>query len=392
MPDLTSGYTYTSGAPNNTVSHTNLNNLVANASINTGVITTAKLEDGAVTNVKVDNSAAIAFSKLASLDDGYLLVGSSGDVATKIVITGDIAITNAGVTTIQANAVTTAKILDANVTTGKLADSTGASDGVTTVKLATGAVTGPKIAMTSDAHGDILIRGASNYERLGTGTDGQVLTAGGADANPTWEDNPPASQVIYASPVTDATWTNSTNANIIHVRVIGGAGGQGGSSGGVVSRGQVGGRGASVSAFLDVSGVATVTYTVGAGGDGGTVGGGGGQHGAAGSDSSFGSYLTAGGGRLGTDAYYGESSGYGSYESPASTGVITTTEATAVNTDDYINEVDEGNHHPSYGIPGGTSALRVDGKVTYGICVARTIADGNGSDGNDGAIVITVIS
>lgn len=35
--------------------------------------------------------------------------------------------------------------------------------------------------------GDITIRGAAGNQRLGTGTSGQVLTAGGAGANPSWE-------------------------------------------------------------------------------------------------------------------------------------------------------------------------------------------------------------
>lgn len=35
--------------------------------------------------------------------------------------------------------------------------------------------------------GDVLIRGATTTIRLGTGTDGQVLTSGGAGANPAWE-------------------------------------------------------------------------------------------------------------------------------------------------------------------------------------------------------------
>ena len=41
---------------------------------------------------------------------------------------------------------------------------------VETANIAAGAVTGPKIAMGSDAQGDILFRGSSNYERLAKGT------------------------------------------------------------------------------------------------------------------------------------------------------------------------------------------------------------------------------
>lgn len=60
---------------------------------------------------------------------------------------------------------------------------------VTTAKINTGAVTGVKIAMGSDAQGDVLFRGASNYQRLAAGTSGQILSTQGAGANPQWVDN-----------------------------------------------------------------------------------------------------------------------------------------------------------------------------------------------------------
>ena len=123
MPDITAGYTYTdtSGA-SYTVNHSNLNALIGSASINTGVITTAKLDDGSVTNVKVDSAAAIAHSKLASLTDTYILVGNGSNVPTAVDVTGDVTITNAGVTAIGTDKVLTANILDDNVTADKLAD------------------------------------------------------------------------------------------------------------------------------------------------------------------------------------------------------------------------------------------------------------------------------
>src|SRR6185295_18799384 len=43
-----------------------------------------------------------------------------------------------------------------------------------------------KIAFGSDAQGDIAIRGATAYQRLGAGTAGQSLITGGAAANPAW--------------------------------------------------------------------------------------------------------------------------------------------------------------------------------------------------------------
>ena len=57
---------------------------------------------------------------------------------------------------------------------------------VTTSKIANNAVSGIKIAMGSDAQGDILYYNGTDYTRLGAGSNGQALTTGGAGANPTW--------------------------------------------------------------------------------------------------------------------------------------------------------------------------------------------------------------
>lgn len=59
---------------------------------------------------------------------------------------------------------------------------------INTARLAAGAVTGPKIAMGSDAQGDVLYHNGTNYARLGAGTDGQFLKTQGAAANPVWAD------------------------------------------------------------------------------------------------------------------------------------------------------------------------------------------------------------
>ena len=55
---------------------------------------------------------------------------------------------------------------------------------VTTVKLADNSVTGVKIAMGSDAQGDILYYNGTDYARLAAGTCGQVLQTNGIGANP----------------------------------------------------------------------------------------------------------------------------------------------------------------------------------------------------------------
>lgn len=52
----------------------------------------------ALVNADVDAAAGIAFSKLAALSSGNILVGSVSNVAASVAVTGDISITNGGVT------------------------------------------------------------------------------------------------------------------------------------------------------------------------------------------------------------------------------------------------------------------------------------------------------
>lgn len=84
---------------------------------NTGALTIAA---GAINNAKVSASAAIAFSKLATLATGHILAGNGG-VVTDVTLGGDATIGATGTLTIANNAITTVKIADANVTLAKLA-------------------------------------------------------------------------------------------------------------------------------------------------------------------------------------------------------------------------------------------------------------------------------
>jgi trimeric autotransporter adhesin len=74
---------------------------------NTGVLAIAS---GVIVNADINAAAAIAFSKLAALSSANILVGSAGNVATSVAMSGDVAISNAGVTTIQDSAVTLLKL------------------------------------------------------------------------------------------------------------------------------------------------------------------------------------------------------------------------------------------------------------------------------------------
>lgn len=85
---------------------------------NTGV---TSIQAGAIVNADINAAAAIAFSKLASLTSGQILVGSVGNVPTAVAMSGDATIIASGALTIANDAITTVKILSANVTLAKLA-------------------------------------------------------------------------------------------------------------------------------------------------------------------------------------------------------------------------------------------------------------------------------
>lgn len=85
---------------------------------NTGV---TAISAGVIVNADINSGAAIAFSKLASLTSGQILVGSAGNVPTAVAMSGDATLVASGALTIANDAITTAKILNANVTLAKLA-------------------------------------------------------------------------------------------------------------------------------------------------------------------------------------------------------------------------------------------------------------------------------
>ena len=85
---------------------------------------TSTMVDASLVNANLAANAAIAFSKLAALSSAQIVVGNGSNVATAVAVTGDIGITNAGVTSITAGAIvnadvsSTAAITGSKITTG----------------------------------------------------------------------------------------------------------------------------------------------------------------------------------------------------------------------------------------------------------------------------------
>ena len=80
----------------------------------------ASVVRGDIVNANIKSDAAIAYSKLAALNSAQILVGNGSNVPTAVSVTGDVTISNAGVTAIAAGAVVTADVADAAITPAKL--------------------------------------------------------------------------------------------------------------------------------------------------------------------------------------------------------------------------------------------------------------------------------
>lgn len=176
-----------------------------------------------VINQDVDSAAGIDFSKLATLADGNILVGSSGGVATSVNPSGDIDISNTGVFSISSNvivnndvnasaaidfsklaALTSGNILVGNASnvptsTAVTGDISITNGGVTayvgTLPLNKGGTGQTTKAPAFDAlspmttGGDLIYGGASGTgTRLANGSAGQILSSAGGTSAPAWSD------------------------------------------------------------------------------------------------------------------------------------------------------------------------------------------------------------
>jgi len=108
-----------------------------------------------IENADIKAAAVIAFSKLAALTDGNILVGNASNVVVSVNPSGDIDISNTGVFSIAA-----AVIVDADIT----------DDTITLTKLVPG------------TKGEIIGTDGTTRQLLAVGTNDQILTADSAQA------------------------------------------------------------------------------------------------------------------------------------------------------------------------------------------------------------------
>lgn len=175
------------------------NSAVTTDKINDSAVTSAKIADGTIVNADINASAAIALSKLATGTQGTVVLHNSSGVPTATALSGDVTVTNAGVTAISSGVVVNADInAAAAIALSKLASGTSAqvvlanSSGVPTyttlsgdvtvsdsgvTAIGSGKVTSAMIADGAIVNADINASAAIALSKLASGTSAQVVLA-----------------------------------------------------------------------------------------------------------------------------------------------------------------------------------------------------------------------
>lgn len=178
---------------------------------------TLSVPDGAITLVKM---APLATDRLIGRD-------TTGTGAPEVLtVGGGIEFTGAGgiqssahtgdvtkpagstVTTIAANAVTNAKLAQVATATlkGRASAGTGSPEDLT--------ISQALDLIGSAAHGDILFRGSTGWQRLPAGSSGQFLRTAGAGANPAWGTIAGGGDLLSTNNLSDVASAGTAFANI----------------------------------------------------------------------------------------------------------------------------------------------------------------------------------
>jgi len=111
-----------------------------------GEITSAMIGDLEITNADISASAAIAYSKLATLTAGNIVLGNSSNIATSTAVTGDVTISDAGVTAIASGVIVNADVSASAAIAGtKISPDFGSQTIATTGSITVGANAAPVV-------------------------------------------------------------------------------------------------------------------------------------------------------------------------------------------------------------------------------------------------------
>lgn len=144
---------------------------VTSTALADNAVTSAKILDGTIVNADINASAAIAHSKLASITAGQVLLGNASNVPTATALSGDVTVNSSGVTAIGSGVIVDADVnASAAIAYSKLASMTGGSvllgnaSNVPTVTALSGDVTVSNAGVTAIGTGVIVTADIANSQ------------------------------------------------------------------------------------------------------------------------------------------------------------------------------------------------------------------------------------
>jgi hypothetical protein len=138
------------------------------------VVTSAMIKDGAIVNDDINASAAIAYTKLANITAGSVLLGNASNVPTATALSGDVTVSDAGVTAIGSGVIVDADIdASAAIAGTKISPDFGSQNVVTTGDLQGASINGGPLAGFRNA----IINGNFDFWQRGTSFTGNEYGA-----------------------------------------------------------------------------------------------------------------------------------------------------------------------------------------------------------------------
>ena len=148
------------------------NGAVTEAKLASNSVTSAKIVDGTIVNADINASAAIALSKLATSTAGNIIVYNSSGVPTAVAETGDVTISDSGVTSIASGV-----IVDADINSSAAIADTKLATISTAGKVSNSATT----ATSANTNSAIVARDASGNFSAGTVSASSASVSGRFD-------------------------------------------------------------------------------------------------------------------------------------------------------------------------------------------------------------------
>lgn len=131
-----------------------------------GTVTSTMIANGTIVDADINASAGIAYSKLAALTAGNILVGNATNVATSTAVTGDVTINSSGITAISSGVIIDSDVNASAAIAGTKISPDFGSQNVTTTGTSTAASFSPT-SSTIPTNGFYL--GAANQLNFATG-------------------------------------------------------------------------------------------------------------------------------------------------------------------------------------------------------------------------------